>query len=223
MTTLLKITSLVALASVAVFSGAAALAQSEFCSSPLSPAIANSCIVSKDVLWRGAKPDALGAAELISLGVKTIVNLELLHDDKKTFRTARPKTVLSPAIEYFRIRDWEPNVVVANDRLDSNVAEFIAIARTQPKPIYVHCRSGQNRTGVMVAAYRVLVEDWSNEAAIDEMKRYQGIWHRQDAEYLRSLTGERRTRIEKMSEKNIGRIKRNARLDCSTTGCNEAK
>src|SRR5437773_5556945 len=112
------------------------------CSSPLSKAIPNSCVVSPGVLWRGSKPDRLGAASLLSLGVRTVVNLELLHDDMKAFQLARPAKVLSERLDYFHIREWEPNPVIAPSVLDSHVAEFLAIVKTQPKPIYVHCRSG---------------------------------------------------------------------------------
>jgi protein tyrosine phosphatase len=43
---------------------------------------------------------------------------------------------------------------------------------TQPKPVFVHCRSGRNRTGVMIAAYRVF-NGMSNEDAIADCKTRQ--------------------------------------------------
>ena len=193
------------------------------CLSPLSPAIANSCVVTPGVLWRGAKPDADGAAALISLGVKTVVNLELFHDDLDAFRNAQPSTTPSVSIDYFRIRDWEPNVVIAPALLDSHVADFVAIVKTRAKPIYVHCRSGQNRTGIMIATYRILFEEWPIESAIAEMQRYHGVWFKQDAKYIRGLTGEHRARIEKMAEARIGQVRREALLECSASGCNEIK
>lgn len=193
--------------------------QADACQTALSPAIANACQVTPGVLWRGAKPDALGAAALIEAGVKTVVNLELLHDDRSAFEAARPASRKTTSIGYFRIRDWEPNVIVAPDLLDDHVAQFLAIARTQPQPVYVHCRSGQNRTGVMVAAYRMLVEGMPVEAALAEMQRYQGIWFKQDAQYLRGLAGERRARIDAMVQRHIERLQPEARLTCSPSGC----
>jgi len=76
------------------------------------------------VLWRGSKPDPAGTASLLSLGVRTVVNLELLHDDMKAFRVAPPAKVPSEKLDYFRIRESEPNVVIAPSVLDSHVAEF---------------------------------------------------------------------------------------------------
>lgn len=223
MSTHLRITVLLLLKTALLFGYATPKALADACASPLSPAIANSCVVAPGALWRGAKPVVDGATALILLGVKTIVNLELLHDDLDAFRAARPSTALTVSIDYFRIRDWEPNVVIAPALLDSHVSDFIAIVKTQAKPIYVHCRSGQNRTGVMIAAYRVLLEDVSIETAIAEMQKYQGWWFKQDAEYLRSLTGEHRERIEKMAEARIGQIRPDAHLVCSASGCNKRK
>jgi len=42
----------------------------------------------------------------------------------------------------------------------------------------------------MVAAYRVIVEGLSRDAAIAEMRRYQGIWFKADSAYIRSLSSE---------------------------------
>ncbi len=206
------------------FVGAAANGgQTDACSSPLSEAIPNSCVVSPGVLWRGSKPAPGGAASLLSLGVRTVVNLELLHDDLKAFQLARPSKVLFDKLYYFRIHEWEPNVVITPSVVDSHVAEFLAIVKTQPKPIYVHCRSGQNRTGVMVAAYRVLLEAWSPESAVAEMGRYKGVWFKEDAEYINSLSGEHRANLEALIQSKLKKVRPRANLTCSVLGCNEVK
>ena len=64
-----------------------------------------------------------------------------------------------------------------------------------PKPVYVHCMDGLDRTGVLIAAYRVLVENVDSETAIAEVRRYGTPWIRVDARYIRSLSGERRDAI----------------------------
>jgi len=198
---------------------AAPLVRADACGDPLSTRVANSCVVSKDVLWRGAKPDAAAATELVNRGVRTVVNLELAHGDREAFRDARPSVSQPLEIEYFRIREWEPNVVLAPGRLDRHVAEFIAMTRSQPKPIYVHCRSGQNRTGVMVAAYRVLEENQPIDSAVAEMAAYRGIWFKEDAEYIRQLAGERAARIRAMAAERVSNLRAEAHLVCTSAGC----
>ena len=193
------------------------------CSRPLSKAIPNSCVVSPGVLWRGSKPDRAGAEALLSLGVRTVVNLELLHDDIKAFQVAQPAKVLSEKLDYFHIREWEPNPVILPSVLDSHVVEFLAIVKTQPKPIYVHCRSGQNRTGVMVAAYRVLLEGSSPESAVAEMGKYKGFWFKYDAKYINSLKGKHRTTLDALIKSRLKDVRPIARLTCSVKGCEEVK
>ena len=55
------------------------------CPNDLGSPIPNFCVVTPNVLWRGAKPAQDGAAWLIQHRVRTIVNLELLHDDLRVF------------------------------------------------------------------------------------------------------------------------------------------
>ena len=170
------------------------------------------------MLWRGARPGPEAAAALVDLGVKTVVSLELLQDDRNAFEAAVISGSDSREIQYFQVRDWEPLVLLAPGKVDDRVAHFLAIARTQPKPIFVHCRSGQNRTGIMIAAYKIF-EGADIEETISEMGRYGGFWSRPDADYLRALTAQRRAAIEKRVAYWIPRIKRSARILCSGGRC----
>src|SRR5258708_10563967 len=124
------------------------------CSSDLGSPILNFCVVTPDVLWRGAKAAQDGAAWLMQRGVRTIVNLELLHDDRRAFGEARPASAGRREADYFRVADWEPNAVLAQALLDDHVAPFLAVVDKPPKPVYLHRRTRQNPTGVTVAAYR---------------------------------------------------------------------
>ena len=193
------------------------------CANDLGSPIPNFCVVTPDVLWRGAKPAQDGAAWLIQRGVRTIVNLELLHDDRRVFGEARLASAGRHEAGYFRISDWEPNAVIAPALLDDHVAHFLAVVDHQPKPVYVHCRSGQNRTGVMVAAYRVIVEVASADAAIEEMGRYQGIWFNADSAYIRSLSPERREGIRRKAAAWISKLERDSSIVCENGKCEVSK
>ncbi len=193
------------------------------CANDLGSPIPNFCVVTPKVLWRGAKPAQDGAAWLIQRGVRTIVNLELLHDDRGVFGEAKPANSGRHAAGYFRIADWEPNVVLAPALLDDHVAHFLAVVGEQPKPVYVHCRSGQNRTGVMVAAYRVIVEGMSADQAIEEMGRYQGIWFKADSAYIRSLSPARREQIRRKVAGWRPKLKRDSRIVCENGKCEVSK
>src|SRR5437660_5024167 len=193
------------------------------CASDLGSPISNFCVVTPNVLWRGAKPAQDGAAWLIQRGVRTIVNLELLHDDRRVFGEAKPASTGRHELAYFRISDWEPNAVIAPALLDDHVAHFLAVVDSRPKPVYVHCRSGQNRTGVMVAAYRVIVEGVSRDAAVAEKRGYQGIGFTADSRYIRSLSSERRDAIRRKAAAWMPKLKRDSRIICGNGKCRVSK
>jgi len=193
------------------------------CSNDLDSPILNFCVVTPDVLWRGAKPAQDGAAWLMQRGVRTIVNLELLHDDRRAFGEARLANAGRYEAGYFRIPDWEPNAVLAQALLDDHVARFLAVVDKQPKPVYVHCRTGQNRTGVMVAAYRVIVEGASAGEAIAEMGRYRGIWFKADSGYIRGLSPERREEIRRKAAAWIPKLEQDSRIICENRKCEVSK
>lgn len=188
------------------------------CALPLNPAVKNGCVVAPQLLWRGAKPDVAAATALVDMGVKTVVNLELLHDDRKMFARAEPAVAGRQDVQYFRVRDWEPLVMFAQGTVDDHVAHFIAITRTQPAPLYVHCRAGRNRTGVMVAAYRVF-NGMDTEAAIAEMKAFNGGWFRYDAAYIRGLTAQRREALEVKIAAWMTRLQPDAQFTCADGRC----
>src|SRR5882762_4321825 len=193
------------------------------CPSGVGSPIPNFCVVTPNVMWRGAKPAQDGAAWLIQHRVRTIVNLELLHDDRQVFGRVKPASADLHEAGYFRISDWEPNAVLAPALLDDHVAHFLAVVDDQPKPVYVHCRSGQNRTGVMVAAYRVIVEGASADSAIEEMGRYQGIWFNADSAYIRSLSPERREEIRRKAAAWISKLERDSSIVCENGKCEVSK
>jgi len=71
----------------------------------------------------------------------------------------------------------------------------------------------------MVAAYRVLVEGVSDEEAIEEMRRYRGIWFEADEEYIRGLSPERREEIRRHVMEWIPKLKKDARIVCQNGTC----
>jgi len=189
------------------------------CSNNLGSVIKNFCVVTPNVLWRGAKPDKNDAAWLIQQGVRTIVNLELILDDKRSFSQASVDDAHNYEVGYFRVHDWEPLRILAPSAVDDHVAHFLAIVSQQPKPVYVHCRYGENRTGVMVAAYRVLIEGISNEEAIEEMSRYKALWLKADEIYIQGLSPKRREEIRGKIMEWIPKLKMDAHIVCTNGTC----
>ena len=188
------------------------------CRQPLDPKVNNACVVSEKTLWRGAGLSPESAARLVELGAQTIVSLELLHDDRSAFNAATVSSRTNREIQYFQIRDWEPLVLLAPTLVDDHIAHFLAVVRTQPKPVFVHCRSGQNRTGIMVAAYQIF-NGADIEETIVEMEKYGGFWSKPDADYLRTLTPKHRAAMELQITDWSQHLKREATIRCSGGKC----
>jgi hypothetical protein len=192
----------------------------------LSSAIANSRIVIQNEIWRGSRPRGIAPEILIESRVGTVVNLEWENDNINAFKTAEPNLTQPHIAHYFRLKDFELWPLLSWSKTDNNVAKFIAIARTQPKPIYVHCRSGQNRTGVMVAAYKIMtaqskgtIEPNTLDDIVNDMKSFGGFWASIDEHYLRNLSPFRIAQIETQIAMWEGKLQNPVLIKCANKRC----
>jgi protein tyrosine phosphatase (PTP) superfamily phosphohydrolase (DUF442 family) len=129
-----------------------------------------------DTLYRGAQPDAEGFRQLEKLGVETVVNLRLLHPDSELVAGTRLLVVPIPA------EAWEVD--------GDEVVEFLKVTTDPARvPVFVHCQHGADRTGTMVAAYRIVVQGWDKEEAIREMTEGGFNFHRLFINLPRYLRG----------------------------------
>ena len=65
---------------------------------------------------------------------------------------------------------------------DEDAIRFLRMV-TDParQPVLVHCRHGADRTGAMVAVYRIVIEGWTKDDALQEMTRggygFHPVWN----------------------------------------------
>lgn len=144
-------------------------------------------------VWRGARPDLDQANWLGSEGVNTVLNLEWEHGDDAAFDER-----LTP-IKLIRIRDFEPLPWFAPSIADEHVIHALAAIRQGPPIVYVHCRSGQNRTGVIVAAYRILERGDSPDVVTADFQKYRGFWAQADAIYIQSIYRRRSDLLQRIT------------------------
>ncbi len=107
-------------------------------------------------LYRGGQPTRQGYEELVKMGIKTVVNLRVTPQNKKIIE-GLPLTVYQVPLNPVMLNTDGVEEVL---KLLSNPANY---------PIYLHCRYGSDRTGTIVALYRMTVEEWPREHAIQEM------------------------------------------------------
>ena len=75
------------------------------------------------------------------------------------------------------------------DEAVRRVLETITAEKNQP--VLVHCKRGADRTGVVVACYRIGYEGWSAEEALEEAERYGlGWWQAGMRNFIKESCGE---------------------------------
>jgi len=124
-----------------------------------------------DSLFRGAQPLSEGFEQLKKLGITTIVDLRGEDPDKIKWERQQAE---SAGLHFVNIpvSGWSPPT---NDQ----VAEFLSLFKNKNEKIFVHCRFGDDRTGVFVATYRMTHDHWPPQQAIKEMYffGFNGFWH----------------------------------------------
>jgi len=127
-------------------------------------------------LYRSAQPTKQGLEflshqprlYLLDQPIKTVLSLRTFHDDPDVMPS-------SSALKYEQIRfnTWHPE--------HEDILKFLRIVTTPEfQPVLVHCQHGSDRTGMMIAIYRIVVDGWSKEQAKQEMVQgnfgFHPIW-----------------------------------------------
>ena len=132
-----------------------------------------------DVLFRGAQPSQQGFAELKKLGVTTVVDLR---------GNRGPVAWERAQVESLGMHFLNIPVGGMSNPTDAQVAQFLKLFRSDPnQKIFVHCYYGEDRTGVMVAAYRIAQQNWTADRAVSEMNSFgfHSRWHPGMRAYVR--------------------------------------
>ncbi len=115
--------------------------------------------VSNDV-YRSGQPDDDGFEELEKRGVKSVLNLREYHSDDDEAEDT--------SLTLYRYR------LAAGSVTKEDLMKCLLIIDQAPKPIVIHCWHGSDRTGIVVAAYRIVMRGWDAAKAKQEMmeKKY---------------------------------------------------
>jgi uncharacterized protein (TIGR01244 family) len=114
-------------------------------------------------LYRGAQPDAAGMTNLNKLGIKTIINLRQPVENWQ----AELEQVRAQGMVFTNI----PMSGVGRPTTEQ-VRQVLAAIEALPSPVFIHCQHGCDRTGTIIACYRIEHDKWSNTAALEEAERY---------------------------------------------------
>ena len=118
-----------------------------------------------DGLYRGARPKEAGILCLRELGIKTIIDLR----DEKQGPTEEGMQATLNGITYTNV---PMNGLCAPT--DEQVRIVLTLIANAVPPVFVHCRYGCDRTGTIIACYRIL-HDISNKSAQHEADQPYGM------------------------------------------------
>ena len=108
-------------------------------------------------LYRSEQPTRAEIPDLKKFGIKSILSLRQYHTDPREFQRA--------------------GIATFEHRMDAgrvSVADLIAalkLIQSAPKPVLLHCWHGSDRTGFVVAGYRMVFMNWTADQAIDELDK----------------------------------------------------
>jgi len=112
-------------------------------------------------LFRGAQPTDEGFKALAKAGIDIVVDL------RGNRTSSEGKEVRRLGMQYVAI-PWHcpfPS--------DAVFVRFLKLLQENPtKKVFVHCRLGDDRSGMMIAAYRMAAQGWTADEAMLEMQQF---------------------------------------------------
>lgn len=114
-------------------------------------------------LYRGGQPRQGGITRLTQLQVNTVINLRGTSDTTR----AEEAEVRAAGLNYFNVS--LPNWARPQDTRVARILELIAAPENGR--VFIHCKDGVDRTGLIVALYRMTRQGWSSSQALAEAER----------------------------------------------------
>ena len=138
-----------------------------------------------DRVYRGGQPAGKGWNSLAKLGVRTVVDLRRENEHSSE---AERRAVEAAGMRYVNV---PMNGIVAPR--DEQIARILALFESSSAgPVFVHCRRGADRTGTVIACYRIVHDHWQNQKALKEAKAYRMSWVEFGMKhYIRNFQGTR--------------------------------
>jgi len=114
-------------------------------------------------LYRGAEPTEEGFRQLKAMGVKTVIDFRMHHSTRKQVEAAGLTPVEIPL---------KADLECCAPTPEELQKFFKVVLDPACQPVYIHCAFGKDRTGTMAAVYRLEMDGWTPDEAIQEMESF---------------------------------------------------
>jgi protein tyrosine phosphatase (PTP) superfamily phosphohydrolase (DUF442 family) len=113
-------------------------------------------------VFRGAQPSEEGFRYLANLGVKTVIDLR--ESDARSRKEEQQVTAAGMKYVNVPMTGLTPPTQV-------EVTTILGILENDSQgAVFVHCKRGADRTGAVIASYRIEHDGWDNSRALSEAK-----------------------------------------------------
>ncbi len=116
-----------------------------------------------DYIYRSGEPSAVGLQELGTLGIKRVIDLR----ERDAATAFEKETLAKLGIKYTNI----PFAGLSAPS-DAQIQSVLKLLSDDPSPVLVHCWRGKDRTGTVIACYRIQHDGWDNRRALAEAKEH---------------------------------------------------
>lgn len=108
-----------------------------------------------DDIYRSDQPTTQDFKMLEEFGIQEILNLRRFHSNRQETQNT--------TLKIHRIKTYAHTID------EEEVIDALKIIQQREGPILIHCLHGSDRTGAVVAMYRIVFQGISKEEAIEEM------------------------------------------------------
>ncbi|MDQ2710642.1 MAG: tyrosine-protein phosphatase [Acidobacteriota bacterium] len=115
-------------------------------------------------IFRGGEPSPTGLQELSGFGVRLVIDLR-----EAGSATVREQTEVEHLGMHYVNVPLSPWSAPAPDEVNTVLSMLL---HAGPEPIFVHCRRGKDRTGTVIACYRIQHDRWDNLRALAEAQEF---------------------------------------------------
>jgi tyrosine-protein phosphatase SIW14 len=134
-----------------------------YAAGPPAPHVRNFGAINPHI-YRGGAPSPIALEELRALGVKVILDLRLAGEGS----TAESLEVRKLGMKYVNV----PMAALSAPTQAQIERVLPLLFHSDTEPVFIHCRRGKDRTGTVLACYRIQHDNWNNQRALEEAKSF---------------------------------------------------
>ncbi|MBI4909162.1 MAG: tyrosine-protein phosphatase [Acidobacteria bacterium] len=120
-------------------------------------------------VYRGGQPTTEGFKSLAGLGVKTVINLRRISEHSQS---DEENAVRANGMRYVSV-PMKGLAAPTNEQIYKILA---ILGNAAAAPVFIHCKRGADRTGTVIACYRISHDSWENRKALSEARSLGMRW-----------------------------------------------